>query len=159
MTPGLLTAAVIGTALLTSGGTYLAVSACQPRTLEATTSGSAGTPPTAQAPSNGGGSQASRQGGGGSPAPAAARRPSSPAPQRPRPRRQNPAPQIGAGLVVDIVKAISPAVVTIQADGVSATDPTTGMTGQGTAVGSGVIFDANGLILTNHHVVPAIRRS
>jgi len=55
--------------------------------------------------------------------------------------------------VVDIVKAVSPAVVTIVADGVTATDPTTGQTGTGTATGSGVIFDANGLILTNHHVV------
>ena len=35
----------------------------------------------------------------------------------------------------------------------TATDPTTGQTGTGTATGSGVIFDANGLILTNHHVV------
>ena len=37
--------------------------------------------------------------------------------------------------------------------GVTETDPTTGQTAQGTATGSGVIFDANGLILTNHHVV------
>jgi S1-C subfamily serine protease len=55
--------------------------------------------------------------------------------------------------VVDIVKAVSPAVVTIVADGVTSTDPSTGQTGTGTATGSGVIFDANGLILTNHHVV------
>ena len=55
--------------------------------------------------------------------------------------------------VVDIVKAVSPAVVTIVADGVTSTDPTTGQTGTATATGSGVIFDANGLILTNHHVV------
>ena len=55
--------------------------------------------------------------------------------------------------VVDIVKAVSPAVVTIVADGITATDPTTGQTGTGTATGSGVIFDASGLILTNHHVV------
>ena len=59
----------------------------------------------------------------------------------------------GQASVVDIVKAVSPAVVTIVADGVTATDPTTGQTGTGTATGSGVIFDANGLILTNHHVV------
>ena len=38
----------------------------------------------------------------------------------------------------------------IQAEGVTSTDPTTG---QGTAVGSGVILDAKGLILTNTHVV------
>ena len=54
---------------------------------------------------------------------------------------------------VDIVKTVSPAVVTIVADGVTSTDPTTGQTGTGTATGSGLIFDANGLILTNHHVV------
>ena len=44
--------------------------------------------------------------------------------------------------VVDIVKAVSPAVVTIVAE-----------SSMGTGTGSGVIFDANGLILTNHHVV------
>ena len=59
----------------------------------------------------------------------------------------------GNGSVVDIVKAVSPAVVTIVADGITSTDPQTGQTQQGTATGSGVIFDANGLILTNHHVV------
>ena len=69
---------------------------------------------------------------------------------------QNPASPAAGGSqapVVDIVKAVSPAVVTIVADGVTETDPTTGQTGTGTATGSGVIFDANGLILTNHHVV------
>ena len=59
----------------------------------------------------------------------------------------------GGASVVDIVKAVSPAVVTIHADGVSITDPQTGQTGTGSATGSGVIFDASGLILTNHHVV------
>ena len=150
VTPGLLMAAVLGTAILTSGGTFLAVSASQPHTLEATRSGSAGTPPTAQAPSSGG-----SQGSGTAPAPGAGggTAPVAPAPQQTQAPRQDPAPQITQGSVVDIMKAISPAVVTIQAEGVSATDPTTGMTGQGTAVGSGVIFDANGLILTNRHVV------
>ncbi len=63
------------------------------------------------------------------------------------------APAGGQASIVDIAKSVSPAVVTIVADGVTETDPTTGQTGQGTATGSGVIFDANGLILTNHHVV------
>jgi S1-C subfamily serine protease len=55
--------------------------------------------------------------------------------------------------VVDIVKSVSPAVVTIVADGITITDPQTGQAQQGSATGSGVIFDASGLILTNHHVV------
>ncbi len=55
--------------------------------------------------------------------------------------------------LVNIVKAVSPAVVTIVADGITSTDPTTGQTGVGSATGSGVIFDSNGLILTNRHVV------
>ena len=63
------------------------------------------------------------------------------------------APAGGQASIVDIAKSVSPAVVTIVAEGVTSTDPTTGLTGQGTATGSGVIFDANGLILTNHHVV------
>ena len=75
----------------------------------------------------------------------------------PAPGAQAPAaplaPAGGQASVVDIVKAVSPAVVTIVADGVTETDPATGQTGTGTATGSGVIFDANGLILTNHHVV------
>jgi S1-C subfamily serine protease len=44
--------------------------------------------------------------------------------------------------VVDIVKAVSPAVVTIVAE-----------SPMGSGTGPGVIFDANGLILTNRHVV------
>ena len=59
----------------------------------------------------------------------------------------------GGTSVVDIVKAVGPAVVTIVVDGITATDPATGQTSQGSASGSGVIFDSNGLILTNHHVV------
>ena len=37
----------------------------------------------------------------------------------------------GGTSVVDIVKSVSPAVVTIVADGVTITDPQTGQTGQG----------------------------
>ena len=150
VTPALLLAAVVGTAVLTSGGTYLAVSASQPHTLEATTSGSAGMPPTAQAPVAGGG-----QGSGTAPAPGAGggTSPVAPAPQQTQAPQQDPAPQITQGSVVDIVKAVSPAVVTITAEGVTATDPRPARPAPGTAKGSGVIFDANGLILTNHHVV------
>ena len=73
-------------------------------------------------------------------------------PPRPPPRRR-PRTRPESAPLVDIVKTVSPAVVTIQADGIASTDPTTGQTGTGSAIGSGVIFDANGLILTNHHVV------
>jgi S1-C subfamily serine protease len=107
--PGFVLGAVLASALLASGGTFVAVSAAShtatpPASLPAGTVASTNT-------------------------------------------------QSGATPVVDIVKAVSPAVVTIVADGVSATDPTTGQTGIGSATGSGLIFDANGLILTNHHVV------
>jgi len=104
--PGLVVGAVLASALLASGGTYLAVSAAQH---PVTTTPAAPKTTVAVAP--------------------------------------------GQDSVVDIVKAVSPAVVTIVADGVTSTDPTTGQTGTGTATGSGVIFDASGLILTNHHVV------
>jgi serine protease Do len=123
--------AVIAATVLASGGTYLAVSAA-----------------------NGG-----RDGAGASPILTTAVTPASPAPSAVAPGGVAPVPAtpgppaIGSTSVVDIVKAVSPAVVTIVAEGVTETDPTTGMTGQGTATGSGVIFDASGLILTNHHVV------
>ena len=108
--PGFVLSAVLASAVLASGGTYLAVSAA---------TGTA--PAPASTPVGNVASTGSLAGNQGS--------------------------------VVDIVKAVSPAVVTIVADGVTSTDPQTGQTGQGTATGSGVIFDANGLILTNHHVV------
>jgi S1-C subfamily serine protease len=108
--PGFVLSAVLASAILASGGTYLAVSATK-----GTAPAPAGTPV---------GTVASTGTLGG-----------------------------GTYSVVDIVKAVSPAVVTIVADGVTSTDPSTGQTRQGSATGSGVIFDANGLILTNHHVV------
>jgi S1-C subfamily serine protease len=106
--PGFVIGAVLGAALLASGGTYAAISATShtpttPAVLPAGTVASTGSASGASVP--------------------------------------------------DIVKAVSPAVVTIVADGITATDPTTGQQGVGGATGSGVIFDANGLILTNHHVV------
>jgi S1-C subfamily serine protease len=108
--PGFVLSAVLASAILASGGTYLAVSAATGRT-----PAPAGTPIGNVAST---GSLAGNQ-----------------------------------ESVVDIVKAVSPAVVTIVADGVTSTDPSTGQTRQGSATGSGVIFDPNGLILTNHHVV------
>ena len=116
--------AVVAATVFASGGTYLAVSAANGGRNAAT---SAPILTSAVTP--------------GSAAPTTA--PGTAAPQAP----------IGQVSVVDIVKAVSPAVVTIVADGVTETDPTTGQTAQGTATGSGVIFDASGLILTNHHVV------
>jgi S1-C subfamily serine protease len=108
--PGFILSAVLASAMLASGGTYLAVSAATG------TTHAPASPPVGSVASTG---------------------------------------SLGAGTdsVVDIVKAVSPAVVTIVADGVTSTDPSTGQTRTGSATGSGVIFDANGLILTNHHVV------
>ena len=134
--PALLLTAVIGTAVLASGGTYLAINASDGGAKANT---AAVTTPT-QAPA------ASTGNGTGQAAPSAQAPLGQQAPTSP------PATGQG-GSLVDIVKTVSPAVVTINADGVTATDPTTGQTGTGTAIGSGVIFDANGLILTNHHVV------
>ena len=138
---GLVVTAVLATAVLTSGGTYLAMSAAgiggtaatQPPAFTPTAAGS-GTQPT----------QAPIAAAPGTQAPVA---PGTQAPVAPV------APAGGQASVVDIVKAVSPAVVTILAEGMTETDPITGMSGTGTATGSGVIFDANGLILTNRHVV------
>jgi S1-C subfamily serine protease len=132
---GKVAVAILATAVLASGGTAIALTATgagrtastQPPTFSSTAAGSA-TQPT-QAPNT--------AANGGQP-PAATVAPLAPGVQ---------------ANIPDIVQAVSPAVVTIVADGVTETDPTTGQTGVGTATGSGVIFDANGLILTNHHVV------
>jgi serine protease Do len=112
---GFVLSAVLASALLASGGTYLAVSAANHPNSTPTLAGGTTTASTSTTP---------------------------------------PATNTtGSAPLVDIVKTVSPAVVTIQADGIASTDPTTGQTGTGSAIGSGVIFDANGLILTNHHVV------
>ena len=105
--PRFVLSAVLASALLASGGTYLVVSS---------TDHDATTPAVAT------GTNASTGNGTGTTAPSTT---------------------TGGGTsVVDIVKAVSPAVVTIVAE-----------SSMGTGTGSGVIFDANGLILTNHHVV------
>ncbi len=119
--------AIVAATVFASGGTYLAVSAANGGR-DAT--GSAPILTTAVTP--------------GTPAPSTA--PGAVAPS-------TTPPSTGQTSIVDIVKAVSPAVVTIVAEGVTQSDPIMGETGQGTATGSGVIFDANGLILTNHHVV------
>jgi S1-C subfamily serine protease len=115
--PAFVIGAVFASAVLASGGTYLAVSG-----VEHTASTAPAVATSTQAPA-----------AGSTTAPVAA--------------------GAGQASVADIFKAVSPAVVTIVAEGITATDPTTGQTGTGTATGSGVIFDSNGLILTNHHVV------
>src|SRR5262245_11873397 len=112
--PAFVLGAVLGSALLASGGTYALVTA------------TAHTPATT---------------------------PVSSTAQLPAGQNASTGNASGSQATVDIVKAVSPAVVTIVAEGVTETDPTTGQTGTGEAIGSGVIFDANGLILTNHHVV------
>jgi serine protease Do len=115
VTAGFVLSAVLASALLASGGTYLAVSAASHPTSTPALAGGTTTASTSTTP---------------------------------------PATNTtGSAPLVDIVKTVSPAVVTIQADGIASTDPTTGQSGTGSAIGSGVIFDANGLILTNHHVV------
>ena len=122
--PRLIVGAVLASAVLASGGTYLAVGGGQ------TATGPVGGGQTATGPVGASSTQAPTTGG-----------------------TSIPVGPGGQASVVDIVKAVSPAVVTIVAEGITATDPTTGQTGTGTATGSGVIFDSNGLILTNHHVV------
>ena len=144
--PAVLLTAVLGTAVLASGGTYLALSTTGDHAQDTARTGTVvpSQAPVSTAPGNGSGGQ---QGGTAQPP---ASQPGVPAPTAPTGQA---APPAAAGSLVDIVKQVSPAVVTITAQGVTETDPTTGQTGQGTAIGSGVIFDASGLILTNHHVV------
>ncbi len=146
---GIVVTAVLATAVLASGGTYLAMNAAGLGNTAATqtpgftsTAAGSGSQPTHAPTAAGPGAQPTQPptaAGPGSQAPAATAAPVAPAG--------------GQASVVDIVKAVSPAVVTIVVEGVTETDPMTGQTGTGTATGSGVIFDANGLVLTNHHVV------
>ena len=152
---GFIVTAVLATAVIASGGTALALNAAGANRAVATQ------PPAyvpAAAGSQGQATQPPVAANGGQ-APAQTVNPQTQAPAGAANGGQTPAATVaplapGAQAnVVDIVKAVSPAVVTITADGVTETDPTTGQSGTGTAIGSGVIFDANGLILTNHHVV------
>jgi S1-C subfamily serine protease len=118
--PAVVVGAMLVTAVLTSAGTYLAVSAANDTDDPAT-------------------------------APAGQVTTSTPAPATPAPAETTPAPAAGQKSIVDIVKDVSPAVVTIVAEGVQQESILGG--GQGAATGSGVIFDADGLVLTNRHVV------
>jgi len=148
---GLVVTAVLVTAVLASGGTAVALNA-------AGVGQAAATLPPFTPTAAGSGVQPSQAPANGAQPPVAGVQPTQPpantgnGAQVPTPTVAPLAPGAQAN-VVEIVKAVSPAVVTIVADGVTETDPTTGMSGTGTATGSGVIFDANGLILTNHHVV------
>ena len=141
--PAVLLTAVLGTAVLASGGTYLALSTTGDHAQD---TANVGTVVPSQAP----GGNASGGQPGATAQPPATQQPAVPAPSAPV---APVAPPAAAGSLVDIVKQVSPAVVTITAEGVTANDPFGGQAGQGVAMGSGVIFDANGLILTNHHVV------
>ena len=148
---GMVVTAVLVTAVLASGGTAVALNA-------AGVGHVAATQPPFTPTAAGSGAQPSQAPANGAQPPVAGVQPTQP-PATTGNGAQVPAPTVaplapGAQAnVVEIVKAVSPAVVTIVADGVTETDPTTGQTGTGTATGSGVIFDASGLILTNHHVV------
>ncbi len=136
---GMVIGAVLATAVLASGGTYIAMNAAGANreiATEAPVFAPAAAGPGIQP------TQAPVAAAPATPGPVATAAPAAPV-----------APGSGQASVVDIVKAVSPAVVTIVADGVTETDPTSGMSGTGTATGSGVIFDANGLVLTNRHVV------
>jgi S1-C subfamily serine protease len=149
---GMIVAAVLATAVIASGGTAVALTA-------AGVGGTTATQPPFTPAAAGSGAQASQAPAANGAQPPVAGVQPTPPPATSGTNGQSPAATVaplapGAQAnVVDIVKAVSPAVVTIVADGVTETDPTTGMSGSGTATGSGVIFDANGLILTNHHVV------
>jgi S1-C subfamily serine protease len=58
---------------------------------------------------------------------------------------------VGPSAIVDVAKRVSPAVVTIESTGTSQSQIPLDIPQEG--IGSGVIFDSNGWILTNKHVV------
>ena len=60
--------------------------------------------------------------------------------------------------VIDAAAKVGPAVVRITSTG-AATPDASAASSRATGVGSGVIYDANGWILTNRHVVEGARRS
>ena len=64
----------------------------------------------------------------------------------------SPGPSAGDGnsTITDAAQEVSPAVVTITVEAAAATDP---LSLPSTGIGSGIIYDAAGWILTNHHVV------
>ena len=65
-----------------------------------------------------------------------------------------PAPATAASPIVAVARRVSPAVVTIVNEAsAQSTDPNNPLQIPETGVGSGIIFDPNGWILTNHHVV------
>lgn len=136
VTPAVLAVAIVATAVLTAGTTYVAVEATHP-SATASVNQLAAAPGATAAPTTGPASSVGSSGQGSAPSLAPA----------------NPVPANGQASIPDIVKAVSPAVVTITAEGVSSGSSAFGQSGTGTAIGSGVIFDARGLVLTNHHVV------
>jgi S1-C subfamily serine protease len=121
---GMILAAAIISAVLASGGTYVALSS----------TGALDRPATVPAPTP----VVSQTGAVSSAAPTSALGQGTPADQN--------------AAIIDVAAHVSPAVVTIDAIAGSTT-PTDPFTIPSEGIGSGVIFDANGWILTNHHVV------
>ncbi len=130
VSPIVLAVAIIATAALTAGTTYVAVEATHPAASASTNQLTAAQPSTGTGATTPNGQATT-----------------------PTLTPANPVPSGGQASIPDIVKAVSPATVTITAEGVTSTNQVTGQSGTGTAVGSGIIFDASGLVLTNHHVV------
>jgi S1-C subfamily serine protease len=62
-----------------------------------------------------------------------------------------PQPVVGPSAIIDVARRVSPAVVTIASTGTSQSQIPLDIPQEG--IGSGLIFDSNGWILTNKHVV------